>query len=320
MENPKIPYIVFDIIIFAFLLGDLVFLLYTQLRSNCASSSNLRWRRQSYVILASIAWFVIFYGSFIEPRIITVKKATINLGSSATLRAVLVGDFHVGPYKQADFVAEAVEKINAQKPDVIFLAGDFIFEDAKNEVQYLEPLKNLSAPLGVFAVLGNHDYGVTRGEIAHNGGTENSRIVTSALKSLGIRVLINSTVTLEPKNADGTAKTLFLRGVEDYWTNRVNIGKIPHPSIVLAHNPDTIMEPGADKIDLMLSAHTHGGQVRLPLIGSVPPIPDILGRKYDEGLFQYGAAQLFITSGIGEIGARARLFNPPEIAVLTIKY
>ena len=92
------------------------------------------------------------------------------------------------------------------------------------------------------------------------------------------------------------------------------------PIILIAHNPDAILYSNADRADLVIAGHTHGGQIRLPWIGSIARIPTILGNDYDKGLFEYGDQQLFITSGVSETGPRARLFNPPVISVLTISF
>jgi len=111
---------------------------------------------------------VVFYGSFIEPQRIVVMEQSIDLRKDASttmphdLSIALVSDFHVGPYKKKDFVEKAVTKINSLKPDMILLAGDFAFGD-EPPFEDLEPLKNLSAPLGVFAILGNHDYTESNG-------------------------------------------------------------------------------------------------------------------------------------------------------------
>ena len=73
-------------------------------------------------------------------------------------------------------------------------------------------------------------------------------------------------------------------------------------------------------IDLVLAGHTHGGQIRLPFIGAVPTLPTAIDDSYDKGLFQFDSFKLFITSGLGEVGPRARLFNPPEIVKLKLKF
>ncbi len=287
------------------------------------------WRWQRAVLLGALvfAWFVIFYGSFIEPQRLIVVEQTISLTENpdADIRAVLISDFHLGPYKQKAWVEKAVKKINELSPQLIVIAGDFILEE-KVHPEYLSPLKNLKADYGVYAALGNHDY--IEGEFYELAnypfeGNERVEMVAKALADAGIRLLRNESVEIALN--DGSGKKFLFGGADEYWTERADAaktfsGKNPALQKILAvHNPDEIWDAQKAGVDLVLAAHTHGGQIRLPWLGSVPPIPDKLGRKYDRGLFQFGKMQMFITSGLGETGPRARLLVPPEIAALNIK-
>lgn len=269
------------------------------------------------------AWLVIFYGSFIEPQFIVVRGQDIKLSATTTenVKIVLVSDFHLGPYKGDWFLKRAVAKISDQKPDMIILDGDFVY-DSKTQAELLAPLKDLHAKYGVFAVLGNHDYGEEKGgplEI-ESGRAEK---ITAVLRNAGVTVLRNSGAQLKI----GSRKLTIL-GCEDYWVNfdiekalsAVNLKNGVYPTLLISHNPDMVFVAQRKNVDLMLSGHTHAGQVRLPFIGPVPEIPDYLGRKYDRGLFEFGKTKLFITGGAGEINARARLFNPPEISVLNLSF
>lgn len=282
-----------------------------------------------------IGFIVVFWGSFIEPRMLVVREQNINLGADAALnanaarntrvRAALAADFHFGPYKKTGYAEKVAAKINALKPDIVFLLGDFLYDD-KSQIKYMAPFGQIRAPLGVFAVLGNHDYGERQFGFGEKEETR-ARAVRSGLESLGIRVLVNQGARATAANG----APFVILGVDEYWTWRASIKKADEslgremngtqnktPTILLSHNPDMIFAAERTGIDLMISAHTHGGQIRLPLIGSVSEIPDELGRDYDKGLFLFEKTLLFITSGAGEVGARARLFNPPEIAVLNI--
>lgn len=275
-------------------------------------------------------WSVIFYGSFIEPRILAVNTQKIDLAKSVadaltapkeTLRAALISDIHVGPYKKDGWVMRVVEKINSLKPDVVFIAGDFVYDDAE-QAKYLAPLKNLKIPLGVYAVFGNHDYDEGR-DFDTTQAKMRSGTVKIALEAVGVKVLINSGVKLRKGKKD-----FFVLGLDDLWTFNANIKEalktvgyalaMPHPNIVLAHNPDVVMLSELKEADLVLAGHTHGGQIRLPWYGSVPRIPTALGNKYDRGLFNFKNIRLFITNGVSEWGPRARLMTPPEIALLEI--
>lgn len=315
---------VYDVIIFSFLLID-----------GIAIAAMLRQKKQKWpdflhksknvwhagrillFLIFAASWLVIFYGSFIEPRIIVTTRQTINLSENPTssLKAAFISDFHAGPYKKSSFVEKAVSKINALKPDVILLGGDFV-HDSADQTKYLIPLKNLQAPLGVFAIIGNHEYSEEHGII---GEISEKRAVTvrQTLENAGIKVFVNEGIKIKKDN-----KNIYLLGIDDLWTYRASIdaAKLQSPNILLGHNPDSVFLAEKLGVDLVLSGHTHGGQIRLPFLGAVPPIPDELGQKYDMGLFEFEKTQLFISSGIGEYGPRARLFVPPEIALLNITF
>lgn len=337
----------YDAIIFGFLLVDglLIVLL--------VASKLTRQRKYIFVALAALAWLTIFYGSFIEPEIIVVTRQNIKwyrdwLGekpSGDVLRVALVSDFHVGPYKKDDFVKKAVDKINALKPDLVLIIGDFVFDD-KNQVQFLTPLKTLSSSLGIFAILGNHDYGLRSTGVfgtvkTQEESNQRKEIIKRTLEKLGVKVLIN-----EVKKIKKGDKEFLLIGMDELWTGRADVKKVLKTlektdadympggplgtrfhvkklSILLSHNPDIVNTDNLGSggnglgIDLVLTGHTHGGQIRLPFIGSVTSIPT--ETNFDKGYFELiKGPGLFVTSGIGEWGPRARLFNPPEIALLEI--
>lgn len=321
---------IYDSIIYGFLLLDGVFfvlLIYLGARSHKRKSLGLR----ILLVCSVVAWGIIFYGSFIEPRFITTteQKIELNENSINTLHVVLVSDFHVGPYKASNFVAQAVEKINTLKPDIILLAGDFLFGEEVH-TEYLTSLGNLRAPHGIYAVLGNHDYEEDFEYLPNFNYEGNERVlaVVKLLEETGIKILRNTSVEINI----APRKKIILGGVDEVWTYRADIAatfKNRNPKltrILLTHNPDIITKAIKHPVDLVLAGHAHGGQIRLPLIGPVPPIPTKLGRKYDRGLFQFknlstgSSTQMFITSGLGESGPRARLFVPPEIAVLNIEF
>ena len=204
---------------------------------------------------------------------------------------------------------------------MIILDGDFVY-DSKTQAELLTSLKDLRAKYGVFAVLGNHDYGEEKGGPME---VESGRAdkITEVLRGAGVKVLRN-----EGEQLQIGSKKLTVLGCEDFWVNcdigkamsTVNLQSGIYPTLLISHNPDMIYVAQRKNVNLMVSGHTHAGQVRLPFIGPVPEIPDYLGRKYDRGLFEFGKTKLFITGGVGEIGPRARLFNPPEISMLNLSF
>ncbi len=271
-----------------------------------------------------IGFLLVFWGSFIEPRLITVNKKSIQIKGLQDLTIAVIADFHVGPYKRAGYVRRIVDRVNALKPDLILLPGDFIY-DRDSDASHVHPLKDLRAPLGVFAVLGNHDTGHmldrTSDHFIPYRTPDRNADVCATLTQLNVRVLHRDLISLHHQGQQFT-----LAGSDHRWMDTYDIDQLMNdanetlPLILLTHIPDVIEDEASLKAQLIVCGHTHGGQIRLPFIGSLYPIPDELGRAYDQGIFTLkNGTQLAITHGIGETMARARLFCPPEIMVLHIQ-
>jgi hypothetical protein len=283
------------------------------------------------VVFAMLALFIILqstliYGSLIEPQWIEIVYDSVDLTEDQdglSLKVVLVSDYHLGPYKQQDFVEKSVELINEQKPDLVLLLGDFIYS-YEEQSDYLSPIANIKSKLGVYAILGNHDYGLSRSnrnDREEIGALNKSSYVANKLEEFGVEVLQNQQYTLNINGQD-----LVLVGLEDLWGDIYDFGSVfenltsEDKIILLEHNPDIILDERSDIADLIVSGHTHGGQIRFPLIGTVYPIPTKLGAQYAMGKFDIeDGGYLYITKGIGEMGPRARLLARPEIVVLDVK-
>ncbi len=264
---------------------------------------------------------LVFYGSFIEPQLITVNRQTIHLGHSGTyVRLAVLGDLHLGPYKGERYVRRIVKKLQNENISLALFLGDYIYKSPKN-IDDLKPFANLFAPQGKYGILGNHEYDLPNNSTA--GYTINQKTLAQAitgLKQAQITLLNNDHLHFWIGN-----KRFYLVGVEDLWSGRTNFGgdalhglspKIP--KILLAHNPDVaLLAPHL--ADLIIAAHTHGGQIVVPGIGPLSRVPTELGRNFTHGLYTINNNQIFITSGLGESGPRARLFMPPEIAILNIE-
>jgi uncharacterized protein len=296
---------IFDFLTLFFLIVVAIFLI--EFRSLATKHKHKRCMTAIAVVLG-LSWLVIFYGSFIEPKILVVGEEVVELVEDQTesIKVAVLSDIHVGPYKGARWVRYVVERVMTLEPDMIVIPGDFIFKEV-DEIEILAPLTDLAAPYGVWAVTGNHDY-----------EDDAAPILVNVLKGLGVQVLENERETIVVGQRE-----LVLAGVSDLWydgdIDRTLIGVDPEDVVILlSHNPDAVLYDRTSAVDLVIAGHTHGGQIRLPWIGSVPQIPTILGNDYDQGLFDYNDIQLFITSGVGETGPRARLFNPPEINLLTL--
>ncbi|MDD5054741.1 MAG: metallophosphoesterase [Candidatus Peribacteraceae bacterium] len=263
------------------------------------------------------------YGSFIEPRIITVTTADIPFPLEHPVKIVVISDLHVGPYKGRTFVERLVSRTNALLPDIIVLDGDFVLssEVTNAELTALAPLKNLRPTVGTFAVLGNQDHGISRSLLPKKRpSSDRADLVMETLQSFGITVLKNTNTTVNL----GT-ETLTITGIDDPWAGKADIvgafdGIAPGtPTILLAHNPDVVLDPLASQAQLIVSGHTHGGQIRLPWYGALSTLPIHIPQRFDQGIFTLqSGSTLAITRGVGESGPRVRLSAPPEVMMLTL--
>ena len=226
----------------------------------------------------------------------------------------LLSDFHYDPYFSIHPLKAAIGIVNALRPDLIALTGDFVSmpwvgESAKAAAA-AEPcahlLKQLQAPQGVWAVLGNHDY-----------FTDPARVIR-ALEAEHILVLLNRSVAIEPSGA-----RFWLSGVNDVVAKAADLDAalrpVPkeEPVVLLAHEPDYADRVARYPVDLQLSGHSHGGQVRFPGVGPIF-LPE-LARKYVWGLYQIGELTLYTNAGLGTVQIPVRLNCPPEITLLKIR-
>jgi uncharacterized protein len=225
------------------------------------------------------------------------------------LRGVIacqISDFHVDRDEDLERLAFAVEAINLQKPDLVFLTGDY-FSGPDTMHRYLgafrDSLKNLRPQSGLFAILGNHDH------------WSSAERITDALKRAGADVLANDSRRLSLRN-----EKLTIVGIDDLWSRRAEparaFGDVSSgdSTIVLAHNPDTALYARHLKPGVMLSGHTHGGVVRIPFYGS--PLKSILriGKEFYSGLNRYEDFYIYTNRGLGTFWLRIRINCPPEVS------
>ncbi|HYF51279.1 MAG TPA: metallophosphoesterase [Planctomycetota bacterium] len=219
------------------------------------------------------------------------------------LRVAFLSDIHHGPYTGLSYVKKIVERALAAKPDLILLGGDYVHRDEKYIAPCFNELAALKAPLGVFGVLGNHDH------------WENAALTRSEMKSAGIGDLTNAGVWL----MRGAAR-LRVGGVGDLWCDEQDLdaalGDATGASIVLSHNPDFAESVTDPRVGLVLSGHTHGGQVVLPPFGA-PFVPSRYGQKYLRGLVQAPKTLVYVTRGLGTITPPTRFCCRPELTILT---
>ena len=244
-------------------------------------------------------------------RKIRVDRVTVPLRNLPEdyegYRIVQMTDLHCGRFVPGSFIARWVEQVNALAPDLIVLTGDYIAAGTQYIQELADALSGLSAPDGVVAVLGNHDY---------FGDSE--RLVL-ALKGAGIEVLRNQGRVLNPYKSP-----LFLAGVDDTWTDRANmklaLAERPQgvPTLLLAHDPSLFPEAVQNRVDLTLSGHTHGGQVAFP-IASRTLNPSRLYHRFVAGLYQMGSSTLYVSRGAGTTALPVRLNVPGEVSEITLR-
>jgi uncharacterized protein len=226
------------------------------------------------------------------------------------LRVALISDLHVGRVAFAPYVRGVVELANRQKPDIVAMLGDYVVQDGAMTADVVAALAGLEAPLGKFAVLGNHDHWAGAADVA------------ATLDRAGVTVLRNSRRIVT--RCAGGANPLCLAGVDDMWEGDVDIeaalrGVSPQtPRIILCHNPDFAERlPAGLRVDLMLCGHTHGGQIRLPVLTRM--LASVRNRKYREGLVRGPRCPLYVTRGLGVVGLPIRFRCPAELAILTLR-
>jgi predicted MPP superfamily phosphohydrolase len=230
-----------------------------------------------------------------------------------------IGDFHYDAHLTASVIKAAVNSVNALRPDLVVLMGDYVtlprlgWDHASHRARARAEaipcallLQKLRPKIQTVGVLGNHD------RIA---GAED---IARTLKSSGIQTLRNESIPIEHDGA-----RIWLAGVDDVLEGTPDLGRalrgIPHGEIVvlLAHEPDYADEVSHYPVDLQLSGHSHGGQIRFPLVGALH-LPD-LAQKYPWGLYLKGRLTLYTNCGLGTIRVPARLNCPPEITLLTLR-
>ncbi len=251
-----------------------------------------------------------------EIGIVTQEIAIRNLPNAfQKYRIAQISDIHFDEYTEPSFVRRVVGQVNSLAPDLVLMTGDYISnKPLGHDFAYgavfrcAEVLRELTCPLR-FAVMGNHDTIL---------GPPNIR---EALATASIPLLVNEYVPIQR-----SGERLWLAGVADPVCSVPNLDlAVPAspdgPVLLLCHAPDfadtVLAHRRGPLVNLMLSGHTHGGQIRLPLLG--PLILPSGGQKYVEGYFRFGAMQLYVNRGIGTVGLPLRLNCPPEITLFTLR-
>lgn len=265
------------------------------------------------LLLILVAVPVLMYANLIEAHNYDITGFDSHIKNLAPqfdgYRIVHISDIHMDGGTTAAWVQEMVARVTQQNADMIVITGDFVTRNPHHIPPDLwNALSQLSAPDGVFAVLGNHDY------------LHNTNDLRQILHDIGIQLLCNSAVKIERGNAH-----FYVAGVDDAYYGQPDletiISKMPDdaPAILLAHEPDFAdIAIKTGRFALQLSGHTHGGQIIFPIVGII--YKSQLGEKYLSGYYRLSDSfQVYVTRGVGTVGLPLRFNCRPEITVLRLR-
>ena len=244
---------------------------------------------------------------FIEPYLVEVKEITIQSDQIPAnfdgKKIVYLSDFHVGPYYSLDRLDNLVNQVNAMDPDIILLGGDYVSGEDTYINATFDELNKLQAPLGVYAVLGNSDPQYYSWKALGNSNT------ITDVGNMGYWV----------GNSDGMIRICGVGAENDRQDQEDAIGDATAGDFVILvkHEPDYFTEVNKTMVDLVLSGHTHGGQVTF--FGLWAPVLPSDGEKYVSGTYEEDNSTLIVSNGIGTVGLPIRFFARPQIIVITLE-
>ena len=224
-------------------------------------------------------------------------------------RVVQIGDLHLDDWSRPARLDRIAEMVNAERPDLVAITGDFASYSVRrlDTGRLVGALRRLRAPDGVLAILGNHDY------------LTDVKLIRECIREAGLTELINEVATLRRGGSE-----LHVAGVDDVMEGRSRLdlvlGELPvdGAAVLLAHEPDFAdVAAATGRFDLQLSGHSHGGQVRVPLLGRavLPPF----SQRYTRGLHRVGGMLVYTNRGLGTVHVRLRFGCRPEITALTLR-
>lgn len=254
---------------------------------------------------------LVFESTVLAPRGVVVQEAEVRIkGLPPAFNGFTVchlTDIHHSPVVGLGYIERVVEKANSLAPDLFVLTGDYIDNGREYMAPAVKALSGLKGRFGTLAVLGNHDHFIGVG------------YSEEVMGSYRIPLLQNSHIFLESGR-----DALCIAGVRDFLEDSPDAkealrGVPPYvPRVLLSHHPDYAeFLPEDERIDLVLSGHTHGGQVRLPF-SFAPVVPSGFGQKYSGGLVRNGDTQVYVSRGVGVVMIPVRFNCPPEITLLRL--
>lgn len=244
-----------------------------------------------------------------EPHRLTIEHQQIYLHRLPQefdgFRIVHLSDIHHSPFTSQAQIKRAVETANSLQPDIVALTGDYVSKERRYAAPCAELLGSLRPRHGVYAVLGNHDHWT------------DAALITDLFRAEGITVLVNQGMRFEKKGA-----AFWLAGVDDSMVGLEDLSlalagaRDDELKLLLAHNPIILRRAARAGVDLVLSGHTHGGQVRLRSERSSTERPR---RRLLKGLARQGATQIYVTRGLGTVVLPVRFGCPPEVSLLELR-
>lgn len=259
-----------------------------------------------FIFLLSL---LLIYARFIEPHMVHIRHHQYRLNPDQPfikpVKVALIADLHIGLFSGHERQLRIiVEKLNQVQPDLVVVAGDWTYEPENTLIQELEMLRKIQAP--VYSVPGNHD--------EQYPGPPIQALLKEALET-------NQVMDIEGKIVE--FEEFRLIGIGDLWAGKTDMRFMPElpqdkPWLILSHNPDTVdMVPDLPSRPLMLSGHTHGGQIELPWVTSyIMKKVSILGHK--KGFYEHEHADVFVTVGTGMVGIPFRFRVPPTIDIIEL--
>ena len=243
-----------------------------------------------------------------EANSLSLERVTIELERLPKkldgFKIIHLSDIHHSPYTNLEHIERAIKVANRLKPDMFILTGDYVSHEKKYIAPVAKALGQLKSEFGTYACLGNHDHWT------------DPDMVTKKFRSAGISVLVN-----EGFRFQALGSTFWLAGVDDHMVGKTDLaaalkGSFPDEmKLLLAHNPLIFRQAARYKVDLTLSGHTHGGQVKV----RDPEKRLLPKRKLSSGLHRRKDSQIYITRGIGTVVLPIRYQCPPEISLLELR-